>query len=49
MTRRHRWAHGAVWPVLALVVSLGFGLALYLRPPPPGASAEIGTVQAGPR
>ena len=43
MTRRHRWVHRALWPVLALLVSLGFVLALYLRPPPPGAAADIDT------
>jgi hypothetical protein len=34
MTRIHRSIHRALWPVLALVVALGFGMALYLRPPP---------------
>jgi hypothetical protein len=43
MTRRHRWVQGALWPLLALVVSLGFGLALHLRPPPPGGASEIDT------
>lgn len=35
MTRTHRLLHRAVWPVLALIVALGFVMALSLRPPPP--------------
>jgi hypothetical protein len=32
MTRKHRLAHRLVWPALALVVAVGFFLALMLRP-----------------
>jgi hypothetical protein len=48
MKRRHRSAHRALWPVLALAVALGFTMALWLRPPPdppappaPPAAAEV--------
>jgi hypothetical protein len=42
MKRRHRTAHRALWPVLALAVALGFTMALWLRPPPdPPAAAEL--------
>ena len=34
MTRGHRAVHRAVWPALALIVGIGFSLALVLRPPP---------------
>lgn len=34
MTRGHRAFHRMVWPALALIVGLGFTLALALRPPP---------------
>ena len=34
MTRSHRLAHRLIWPALALLVALGFTLALTLRPPP---------------
>ena len=34
MTRGHRTVHRLLWPALALVVALGFTLALVLRPPP---------------
>jgi hypothetical protein len=34
MTRGHRSAHRLLWPVLALIVALGFTMALALRPPP---------------
>ena len=34
MNRRHRAIHRKVWPVLAVLVALGFTLALVLRPPP---------------
>jgi hypothetical protein len=43
MTRGHRSFHRMMWPVLALLVALGFTLALALRPPPeppPPAAAE---------
>jgi hypothetical protein len=34
MRRAHRTVHRALWPVLVVAVSLGFTLALVLRPPP---------------
>jgi hypothetical protein len=34
MTRGHRTAHRMLWPALALLVGLGFTLALVLRPLP---------------
>jgi len=34
MTRGHRTFHRLLWPVLALVVALGFTMALVKRPPP---------------
>ena len=34
MTRGHRSVHRMLWPVLAVLVALGFTLALALRPPP---------------
>jgi len=41
MTRTHRLVHRALWPLLALLVALGFVSALYLRPPPdPPTSVE---------
>ena len=41
MTRGHRRLHRMMWPALALVVALGFTLALALRPPPePPAQTE---------
>ncbi len=43
MRRSHRLVHRAVWPVLALMVALGLGAALWLRPPPPGAPAAAET------
>jgi hypothetical protein len=38
MRRSHRSAHRALWPVLALLVALGFAMALVLRPPPDAAA-----------
>lgn len=32
MTRSHRLAHGILWPLLALAVAAGIGLALALKP-----------------
>jgi hypothetical protein len=44
MTRGHRTVHGLLWPVLAIVVALGFTLALVKRPPPePPANSESKT------
>jgi hypothetical protein len=45
MTRGHRTFHRLLWPALAVVIALGFTLALVLRPPPeqteaPPAQAE---------
>jgi len=34
MTREHRAFHRVLWPALALIVALGFTMALVLRPPP---------------
>jgi hypothetical protein len=40
MTRTHRRIHRALWPTLALLVALGFTLALVLRPPPEPPAVE---------
>jgi hypothetical protein len=42
MTRGHRSVHRVLWPALALLVALGFTMALVLRPPPepPAQSTE---------
>ena len=41
MNRRHRKAHRLLWPVLAVIVALGFTLALALRlPPEPPAQGQ---------
>jgi hypothetical protein len=40
MTRGHRAFHRILWPVLALVIALGFTMALVLRPPPEMPAAE---------
>ena len=34
MTRGHRTFHRLLWPVLAVIVALGFTMALVKRPPP---------------
>jgi len=34
MTRNQRLVHRMLWPVLAAVLALGVGMALWLRPPP---------------
>lgn len=34
MMRPHRQAHRALWPLLALLILIGFLSALALRPPP---------------
>ena len=44
MTRGHRTVHRLLWPMLAVVVVLGFTLALVKRPPPePPANSESKT------
>ena len=44
MTRGHRTIHLLLWPVLAVLVALGFTMALVQRPPPePPASIESKT------
>ena len=42
MTRGHRAVHRLLWPVLAVIVALGFTMALVKRPPPeqPPAAGE---------
>ena len=40
MTRTHRRIHRVLWPVMALVVMLGFTFALVLRPPPEAPAIE---------
>ena len=41
MTRGHRTVHRLLWPLLAMLVALGFTLALVKRPPPePPAQSE---------
>ena len=44
MTRGHRRVHRLLWPVLAMLITLGVTMALVLRPPPeseaPQATAE---------
>jgi len=41
MTRGPRAVHRMLWPVLAVLVVLGFTMALVKRPPPePPAAAE---------
>ena len=41
MTRTHRSLHRVLWPVLALIVAIGFVLALWLRPPPEGGQTRL--------
>ena len=45
MTRGHRSVHRLLWPVLAIVVGLGFTMALLKRAPPepPAANSESKT------
>jgi len=50
MTRAHRIAHRALWPVLAVLVGLGFVMGLHLRPPPDAPpSPEATSVREVPR
>jgi len=48
MTRGHRRVHRLLWPLLAVVVALGFTMALVKRPPPeqPADSAPKTRVDA---
>jgi hypothetical protein len=48
MTRGHRTVHRLLWPALAIVVALGFTMALVKRPPPepPAHSASKTRVNA---
>ena len=43
MTHGHRTVHRLLWPVLAVIVALGFTMALVKRPPPeqPPAAEEL--------
>jgi hypothetical protein len=41
MTRAHRSLHRLIWPILALLVAVGFVLALWLRPPPEPGHARM--------
>jgi hypothetical protein len=36
MRRGHRLVHRRLWPILAVMVGIGFALALSLRPAPAG-------------
>jgi hypothetical protein len=43
MTRGHRKVHRLIWPALAVIVALGFTLALAWRPPPEPPNSESKT------
>jgi len=45
MTRKHRSFHRLLWPTLALVVAIGFVMALYKRPPAASEPAPARTSQ----
>jgi hypothetical protein len=47
MTRAHRSLHHIVWPILAVLVTLGVVLALWLRPPPKDAAAPAIRLEQG--
>jgi hypothetical protein len=47
MTREHRRIHRVLWPTMALLVALGFTLALVLRPPPEAPAPEAPTIEQG--
>ena len=47
MTRGHRNFHRMLWPALAVIVALGFTMALVLRPPQ--ELPESQPVQAEPK
>jgi len=40
MRRSHRSAHRALWPVLAVAMTLGLAAALALRPPPDAGAPQ---------
>jgi hypothetical protein len=40
MRRAHRTVHRALWPVLAVMVLLGFAAALLWRPPPEPVTSD---------
>jgi hypothetical protein len=44
MTRAHRTVHRVLWPALAVIVALGFTMALVLRPPPEQPAAPAAEV-----
>ncbi len=41
MRRGHRIVHRRLWPILALIVGIGFALALYLRPAPAAQAPRV--------
>ena len=50
MTRGHRKVHRLLWPALAVVIALGFTMALVKRPPPePSAGKISATGKSTPR
>jgi hypothetical protein len=49
MTRGHRTVHRLLWPALAVVVALGFTLALAWRPPPELPAAPAAPAAEEPR
>jgi hypothetical protein len=40
MRRAHRTVHRVLWPVLAVLVLLGFAAALWFRPPPESVTSD---------
>ena len=44
MTRGHRAVHRMLWPALAVLVAVGFTMALVLRPPPEQPEAPAAEV-----
>ena len=46
MTRAHRIVHRLLWPVLAVLITLGVTMALVLRPPPDVDEPQDTTEQA---
>jgi hypothetical protein len=47
MTRGHRTIHRLLWPLLAVVVALGFTMALVKRPPQEKAESPPAQAEAG--